>query len=106
VRPSLHFAKLAILQKNASAPFAFSAPSGHATKRAGYRQRLLMTRYSAARSLCFGAKVGYAGINRNSLQSEMVTQHTTADMRLAHCTWQASGCLRIHYCQRLAQTSM
>jgi hypothetical protein len=36
--------------------FPFAAPSGRANKRAAYQQRMLNTRHSAARSLCFGAR--------------------------------------------------
>jgi hypothetical protein len=42
------------------APFAFAAPSAHATKRAAYQQRMLKTRYNAAALLFSVATVGDA----------------------------------------------
>jgi hypothetical protein len=44
------------------APFAFAAPSGRATKRAAYQQRMLKARYNAAALVFSAAKISDASI--------------------------------------------
>jgi hypothetical protein len=48
VRPSLETCLLFFHAKQWKLHHFFSAPSGHATKRAGYQQGMLNTRYNAA----------------------------------------------------------